>query len=52
MILGGAGEVTLGPFHLRFSKPPFAMTVFRDGRVIVEGTRDPARARAFRDKYL
>ena len=50
--LGEAGEVALGPFHLRFSKPPLAMTVFRDGRVIVEGTRDPGRARSFRDKYL
>jgi len=50
--LSAAGAVETGRFHLRFSLPPLAMTVFGDGRVIVSGTRDPARARAFRDKYL
>lgn len=47
-----AGKVTRGEFHLRFVRAPLTMTIFRDARIIVSGTNDPAKARAFVDKHI
>lgn len=48
--LRSVGTVTANPFLLRFEssveeRPPFTITVFRDGRAIVGGTEDPIIAR-------
>ena len=60
--LAGEGEVTLSPFLVRLdlppartasgAAPPRRILVFRDGRVIVGGTRDPAEARTIRARLL
>ncbi len=50
--LSNAGQVTRGEFHLRFERAPLTMTIFRDARIIVSGTSDPAKARAFVDKHI
>jgi len=50
--LSKSGQVISGEFHLRFVRPPLTMTIFRDARIIVSGTNDPARARAFVDKHI
>jgi len=50
--LSKAGRVTRGEYHLRFVRAPLAMTIFRDARIIVSGTSDPAKARAFVDKHI
>jgi molybdopterin/thiamine biosynthesis adenylyltransferase len=39
-------------FLLRFSLPPYELTVFADGRAIVKGTQDPAVARSLYARYL
>lgn len=39
-------------FLLRFSVPPYEMTVFADGRAIVKGTQDPAVARSLYARYI
>ncbi len=39
-------------FLLRFRIPPYEMTVFRDGRAILKGTKDPAVARSLYAKYI
>jgi molybdopterin/thiamine biosynthesis adenylyltransferase len=49
------GEVTENRFLLRFSPREAAeleLTVFRDGRVIVKGTEDFARARSLAARYV
>jgi adenylyltransferase/sulfurtransferase len=45
-------EVRNNDFLLRFSVPPYEMTVFADGRAIVKGTKDPAIARSLYARYL
>jgi molybdopterin-synthase adenylyltransferase len=39
-------------FLLRFSIPPYEMTVFADGRAILKGTTDPAIARSLYARYI
>ena len=39
-------------FLLRFSAPPYEMTVFGDGRAILKGSTDPAVARSLYARYL
>jgi len=39
-------------FLLRFSTPPYEMTVFGDGRAILKGSTDPAVARSLYARYL
>lgn len=39
-------------FLLRFSIPPYEMTIFTDGRAIVKGTHDPAVARSLYARYI
>lgn len=45
-------EVRQNGFLLRFRIPPYEMTVFRDGRAILKGTKDPAVARSLYSKYI
>ncbi len=47
-----AAEVRNNDFLLRFSVPPYEMTVFADGRAIIKGTKDPAIARSLYARYL
>jgi adenylyltransferase/sulfurtransferase len=46
--LGAAGKVELTPYLVRCAlhEPGISVTAFADGRVIVKGTSDPARARS------
>jgi molybdopterin-synthase adenylyltransferase len=39
-------------FLLKFSLPPYEMTVFRDGRAILKGSTDPAIARSLYARYI
>lgn len=52
--LRGAGEVQLGPYLLRFRprSNPHRLTLFRDGRAIVDGTGDRELARALYDRFV
>jgi len=46
------GEVRANEYALRFTVPPYDLTVFPDGRAIIKGTSDPAQARSLYAKYL
>ena len=46
------GEVRANEFALRFTIPPYELTVFPDGRAIVKGTADPAVARSLYARYI
>jgi adenylyltransferase/sulfurtransferase len=51
--LAAAGsDVRHNEFLLRFSAPPYEVTVFGDGRAIIKGTRDPAVARSLYARYI
>jgi adenylyltransferase/sulfurtransferase len=50
--LAREGEVTTSPFLVRLDTPDRRVLVFRDGRVIVGNTRDPAEARSIRARLL
>lgn len=50
--LSRAGSVRWNEFALRFEMPPYLLTVFADGRVIVKGTNDPGLARSLYAKYI
>jgi hypothetical protein len=50
--LSRLGAVRSNEFLLRFSVPPYELTVFPDGRAIIKGTRDAAVARSLYAKYL
>jgi adenylyltransferase/sulfurtransferase len=39
-------------YALRFTAPPYEITVFPDGRAIVKGTADTAIARSIYAKYI
>ena len=39
-------------FLLKFSVPPYEMTVFGDGRAILKGSTDPAVARSLYARYI
>lgn len=45
-------EVRHNDFLLRFSLPPYELTVFADGRAIVKGTQDPAVARSLYARFI
>jgi molybdopterin-synthase adenylyltransferase len=47
-----AGEVRNNDFLLRFSVPPYDLTVFADGRAIIKGTKDPSIARSLYARYI
>lgn len=46
------GPVRANPFALRFTVPPYELTVFADGRAIVKGTADPGVARSLYARYI
>jgi adenylyltransferase/sulfurtransferase len=50
--LDRAGPVTVNEYLLRLDTEGVQLTVFPDGRAIVKGTDDPARARAFYSRYV
>ena len=50
--LGALGEVRANEYALRFVTPPYEMTVFVDGRAIIKGTDDPAKARSLYSRFL
>lgn len=54
--LAGVGEVRRSLLYIRATLPaepsPVELTIFRDGRAILRGVREPARARALYDRYL
>lgn len=51
--LAGAGlAVKHNDFLLRFSVPPYEMTVFGDGRAILKGSTDPSVARSLYARYI
>jgi hypothetical protein len=39
-------------FLLKFSVPPYEMTVFGDGRAILKGSTDPVVARSLYARYI
>ena len=46
------GEVRSNEYAVRFLTPPYAMTIFRDGRAIVQGVSDVALARSLYARYV
>jgi molybdopterin/thiamine biosynthesis adenylyltransferase len=46
------GKVTRNPFLIRLNYEPYILTIFRDGRTIVEGTTEPAAARTLVARLL
>lgn len=46
------GAVRANEFALRFEDPPYQLTVFPDGRVIVKGTTDTGVARSVYARYI
>lgn len=46
------GRVRHNEFVLKFSKEPFEMTLFPDGRAVIKGTTDVAAARSFYARYI
>lgn len=51
-LAGSIPDIRQNGFLLRFRIPPYEMTVFRDGRAILKGTKDPAVARSLYAKYI
>ncbi len=45
-------DVRSNDFLLRFRVPPYQMTVFRDGRALIQGTQDSALARTLYARYI
>jgi molybdopterin-synthase adenylyltransferase len=50
--LRSEGRVTETPFLVRFFHPPYVVTVFSDGRAIVQGTENPDEARKIYARFL
>jgi molybdopterin-synthase adenylyltransferase len=46
------GQVTETPFLVRFSHPPYLVSVFSDGRAIVQGTENPDEARKIYARWI
>jgi adenylyltransferase/sulfurtransferase len=46
------GTVRANEYALRFSCPPYEMTVFSDGRAIIKGTEDLGMARSLYARYI
>ncbi|MEW6073050.1 MAG: ThiF family adenylyltransferase [Planctomycetota bacterium] len=51
-LAGVATDVVAAGVLLRFRVESYRLTLFRDGRALVEGTDDPERARAVFDRYV
>lgn len=50
--LAPLGDIRVNEFALRFTLPPYEMTIFADGRAIVKGTTEPGIARSLYAKYV
>jgi len=50
--LSPLGSVRSNGFALRFETPPYLLTVFPDGRVIIKGTTDVGVARSLYARYI
>jgi adenylyltransferase/sulfurtransferase len=50
--LAPSGEVRANEYLVRFRAPEAELVVFRDGRAIVKGVSEPARARSLYAKYV
>lgn len=50
--LGVLGAVQVKDRLLRLDAPPYALTLFEDGRAIVKGTDDPALARSLVARWV
>jgi adenylyltransferase/sulfurtransferase len=50
--LDGIGAVSFNAFLLRFTALPYEFTVFPDGRAIIKGTNDIAKARTLYAQYV
>lgn len=46
------GSVRSNQLLLRFEKAPFTITVFPDGRALIQGTTDPVQARTLYARYI
>lgn len=46
------GEVRVNPYLVSLQADAHRLVVFRDGRVLVHGTKDPVEARIIHDRYL
>lgn len=51
-LTASASEIRHNDFLLRFSLPPYELTVFADGRAIVKGTQDPTVARSLYARFI
>ncbi len=50
--LANVGRVTSNPFLIRCAVESYEVTIFKDGRAIIEGTKDPAVAKTVYAKYV
>jgi molybdopterin-synthase adenylyltransferase len=50
--LSPLGEVRANEFALRFTVPPYELTIFPDGRAIIKGTTDTGVARSLYSRYV
>jgi molybdopterin/thiamine biosynthesis adenylyltransferase len=50
--LSRVGTVTTNPFLLRCTVSGYLLTVFKDGRAIIQGTKDPSVAKTIYAKYI
>ena len=50
--LAAVGEVTYNDYLLKASIPPFEITVFSNGRAIIQGTQDASQAKSVYSKYI
>jgi adenylyltransferase/sulfurtransferase len=50
--LQGTGQVMVNPFLLRLTLDDYQLTLFQDGRTIVAGTEDEAKARSLVAQFL
>ena len=47
-----AGEISRGKFMLKATVDKYVITVFRDGRTIIKGTKIPDEAKTVYAKYI
>jgi len=50
--LEASGRVRTNGHLLRFDRPPYSLTVFPDGRALVQGTTDPGLARSLYARFV
>ncbi|MXO80971.1 thiazole biosynthesis adenylyltransferase ThiF, partial [Paenibacillus sp. OT2-17] len=48
----GEGKVEQNPFLVSFSTSEYRLVVFADGRALIHGTKDVAKARSLYHRYL